>query len=268
MKYTYYSSIRSGKHLMRSLFWLNGRSTCTMSASKPLWASLSEPIGKLYKLQWYWCDKENKLQTHSHFLDITDKLLSKHYYEEWFPIKDYRGYNCLHYDQMVIHENFWGCLDSIMEKDIITNPFCLFGYTGKDAHKLLLEMQNGDPPLKPHPDILEHLRKRKGIVAYKEDIEHLAYNMFSHAGYGMDSIIPEEKTSKAINQIRNFQKYMPVFLDKYNIPYEMFSLDRGDYAKTFELNKVLPRESSDEMWINDQGQNVKKQVSNYMKNYT
>ena len=48
MKYTYYSTIKSGKHLMRSLFWLNNRSTCIMTQSNPLWAALSKPIGKLY----------------------------------------------------------------------------------------------------------------------------------------------------------------------------------------------------------------------------
>lgn len=249
---------------MRSLFWMNNKSTCTMTASKPLWASLSKPIGKLYKLEWYWCDKENNLQTRSHFLDIQDKLISRHYYEEWFPIKDHRGYNCLHYDQWVSHENFWQCLDVILERDIITNPFCLFGYVGKDAHKFLLEMKNDDPPLTPHPDIVQLLRKRKGIVAYKEDIEHLAYNVFSGTGRSES----EEKTIEKINQIRRFQKYMPVFLDKHNIPYDMFSLDRGDYAETFELNKVLPRDSTDNLWLNNYNQDVKKQVSNYLKNYT
>ena len=47
----------------------------------------------------------------------------------------------------------------------------------------------------------------------------------------------------------------------------MFSLDRGDYAKTFELNKILPRDSTDNLWLNNYNQDVKKQVSNYMKNY-
>ena len=34
-----------------------------MTATRPLWASLSKPIGKLYKLEWYWCDKQNNLQS-------------------------------------------------------------------------------------------------------------------------------------------------------------------------------------------------------------
>ena len=64
---------------------------------------------------------------------------------------------------------------------------------------------------------------------------------------------------------------MPIFLDKHDIPYEMFSLDSGNYTETFELNKNLPRHSTQTIWdnafTNDQGIDVKKQVSNYMKNY-
>ena len=64
---------------------------------------------------------------------------------------------------------------------------------------------------------------------------------------------------------------MPIFLDKHDIPYEMFSLDNGDYAKTFELNKVLQRDSTQTIWNstfpNDGAIDVKKQVSDYMVNY-
>ena len=265
MKYTYYSTIKSGKHLMRSLFWLNNRSTCIMTQSSPLWAALSEPIGKLYKLEWYWCDKNNQLQTRSHFLEISDKLFSPLYSEYWYPTKDHRGYYYLPYDQWVTHENFWRCLDSIMERDIITNPFSLFGYVGKDIHKMLQQVKNNDPPIKPHHNIIQQLRKRKSIVAYKEDIEHLAFNIFSLTG----TFGTIENAIKTINQVREFQKYMPIFLDKHDIPYEMFSLDSGDYSKTFDLDKVLPRNSTQTLWGSDDlGIDVKKEVSNYMKNYT
>ena len=49
----------------------------------------------------------------------------------------------------------------------------------------------------------------------------------------------------------------------------MFSLDSGDYSKTFDLDKVLPRNSTQTLWGSDDlGIDVKKEVSNYMKNYT
>ena len=117
---------------------------------------------------------------------------------------------------------------------------------------------------KPHPDIIQQLKKRKSIVAYKEDIEHLAYNILSLAG----SFGTIENAINTINQVREFQKYMPIFLDKYEIPYEKFSLDSGDYSKTFQLEKVLPRNSTQTLWgTNDLGLDVKKEVSNYMTNY-
>ena len=135
---------------------------------------------------------------------------------------------------------------------------------GKDIHMMLEQVKNNSPTIKPHPDIIQQLRKRKSIVAYKEDIEHLAYNIFSLVGAFSDPI-------KTINQVRQFQDYMPIFLDKLEIPYEIFSLDSGDYAQTFELNKNLPRDSTQTLWdyafTNDHGIDVKKQVSNYMKNY-
>ena len=125
-------------------------------------------------------------------------------------------------------------------------------------------MKNNSPSIKPHPDIIQQLRKRKSIVAYKEDIEHLAFNIFSLVGSFSDPV-------KTINQVREFQKYMPIFLDKHDIPYEMFSLDNGDYAETFELNKVLQRDSTQTIWNstfpNDGAVDVKKQVSDYMVNY-
>ena len=78
-----------------------------------------------------------------------------------------------------------------------------------------------------------------------------------------------ENAIKTINQIREFQEYMPIFLDKHDIPYEIFSLDSGDYSKTFELDKVLPRNSTQTLWgTDDLGIDVKKEVSNYMKNHT
>ncbi len=266
MKYTYYSSIRSGKHILRDMFWLNKRSHVTLLQNKPLCCTMSKPVGKLYKIEWYWCNKQNELEYHNHFIDVSDKLLDKHYCEMWFYKKDNRGNYEIPYDLINTHTNFWGCIDEILDKDLINNPFILFGYAGKgkDNHKVIKEMQSDNPMIKPHPDIVQQLRKRKSIVAYKEDIEHLAYNIFSGTGRPES----EEQTIRLVNRVRRFQEYMPRFLDKHDIPYEMFSLDRGDYAKTFNLDKVLPRDSTDNLWINDLGQDIKKQVSNYMKNYT
>ena len=259
MKYTYFSTIRSGKYLMRNLFWLNKKSTCALARSKALWASLTEPMGKNYKWEWYWIDKKNNIQTCHHTLDISNRILSARYYEKWFPTKNHLGYNCLPIENWGVHENFWSCIDTILRRDIITNPFTLLGYFGRDPHRMINEMKSSRTTLTPHPDIIQQLRKRKNIIAYKEDIEHLAYNIFS--------VLAAEKTAiKRINQIRQFQEYMPKFLDKHKIPYELFSLDSGDYAKTFELEKTLPRDCTQSIWHGDSNNiDTKKAVSNYMR---
>jgi len=61
---------------------------------------------------------------------------------------------------------------------------------------------------------------------------------------------------------------MPAVLETLDVPYEMFSLDSGSYGKTFDLDKVLPRDSSDTLFTrNVWKQDVKKQVSDYMMSY-
>tara|TARA_Y100001963_G_scaffold137707_1_gene201689 strand:+ start:636 stop:1436 length:801 start_codon:yes stop_codon:yes gene_type:complete len=266
MKYTYFSSTKSGKYLIRSQFWYNRKSCAFLSQSKPLWCVLSSPIGNLDKLEWYWCDKDTKLSKHSHFLDTRDKLTSSHYDEMWFPIPDHRGHETIPRDQWITHENFYQCVDDIMSRDIITNPFPLLGYTGSlGAGRQQDRMQNSTPNINPRPDIIERLRQRKNIVVYKENIEHLAYNVF--AGTGRPESV--EETTIILNNIIKFQKFMPKFLDSLDIPYEMFSLDTGDYAKTFNLDKILPRDSSDTLFTrNVWNQDIDRQVKDYMDKYT
>ncbi len=260
-KYTYFSSIKSGKYLIRSQFWYNRRSCCFLSQSKPLWCVLSKPVGVLDKLEWWWCDKNSQLQSYTHFLDTKDKLASSHYDEMWFPIKNHKGHETIPRNEWVTHENFWGNFDNIMSRDLITNPFNLLGYAGGlGSEKMMLDMQQQHPNIQPHPDILPQLRNRKNIVVYKEDIEHLAFNVFAGTGR------PEsyEETAKLLDSIIRFQKMIPQVLESYDIPYEMFSLDSGDYKKTFDLDMVLPRNSSDELFT-ESSREVIQQVKKYFE---
>ena len=262
MKYTYFSTVSSGKYLLRSQFWYNRRSCAFLSQSRPMWCVLSSPIGNLDKLEWYWCDKDTKLSKHSHFLDTSDKLVSSHYDEIWFPIPDHRGYETIPRDQWITHENFYGCVDSIMSRDLITNPFGLLGYTGKlGSNKMMSRMVNHLPNLTPPPHIIEELRKRCNIVPYKENIEHLAYNLLSIKGR-----LPFEQQCEWINQNLEFQRIIPVILKSYDIPYEMFSLDTGSYAKTFGLDKTLPRDSSDTLF-HEHNPKIDEEVKKYMDTY-
>jgi len=264
VKYTYFSASKGGKFLIRSQFWYNRRSCCTFSSSNPLWVTLSSPCGILDKMEWYWCDKETKeLVHHEHFLDTRDKLTNPYYDERWFPIPDKNGwFTHPRYKMSESHVNFWGCIDTIMNRDLITSPLNLLGYcNGLMSDKMILDLKNKTPRIEPHPDVLPQLRKRNNIVVYKEDIEHLAHNVYANTGR------PEsvEEATKMLDNIIRYQKIIPKVLESYDIPYEMFSLDSGDYKKTFSLDKALPRDSSDNIF--NSNIDVSKQVDNYMRNY-
>lgn len=265
MKYTYFATIKSGKFQLRSNFWMNKKSTVCLSQVNPTWCTMSKPVGELYKFTWYWVDRDEKLQSHNHFLDIKDKLTDGRYWEPWFPIPDpVTGNYFINRDNFISHENFYQCADDVLAKDLITNPFVLLGYTNTlGSEKMIQKMQQKKPKLNPPEFIIKELRKRRNIVAYKENIEHLAYNFFA----SMDMLNnPIESVCDYINSTVRFQKYIPTVLDDYGIEYEMFSLDTGDYAKTFGLDEVLPRESSDTTFTREHPDTAKK-VKYYMDKY-
>jgi len=273
MKYNYFCSIRSGKFLIRSQFWYNRRSCAFVSPSNPLWCVLSRPIDLIEtdipidKLEWYWCDRETKeLKKHHYYLDTRDKLTDAHYDEQWYPITNSRGHEFVPKEEWCTHKNFYGCVDDILQRDLIVNPLPLLGYTdgGLGSRKMQHQLSAGQGKFTPAPYILEELRKRKSIIPYKEDIRDMAYTFFAGNGRPESS----EEVTEQINCARSFRKLLPEILERYDMPYEMFSLDTSDYCKTFGLEQSLPRDSSDKLFrINEWNQDVDKQVDEYMKNY-
>ena len=146
MKYTYFATIKSGKFQLRSNFWMNKKSTVCLSQVNPTWCTMSKPVGELYKFTWYWVDRDEKLQSHNHFLDIKDKLTDGRYWEPWFPIPDpVTGNYFINRDNFISHENFYQCADDVLAKDLITNPFVLLGYTntlGSEKMIQKIDMKN------------------------------------------------------------------------------------------------------------------------------
>ena len=113
-------------------------------------------------------------------------------------------------------------------------------------------MQERDPQLSSHNSVIEELRKRKNIIAYKTNIRHMAHNFFVGSGRPFykhpDVLVTQtdegyiKECTKRVNTNREFPKAIANLLDHYNIPYEWFDLDKGDYATTFDLEHVFPRD--------------------------
>ena len=226
---------------------------------------MSKPVGVLDKLTWYWVGSNEKLQTYNHFIDTRDKLTDGRFWEMWFPKPDpVTGNPFINRDDFITHENFYQCADDILSRDLITNPFNLLGYTNQlGSKKMIQNMLVKKPKLNPPDFIIKELRKRRNIVAYKENLEHLAYNFFAD----MDMMNhPVESVCDYINSTIEFQKFMPTILDEYGIEYEMFSLDTGDYSKTFGLDKILPRDSTDTTFTREHPDTTKK-VKYFMDKY-
>ena len=91
----------------------------------------------------------------------------------------------------------------------------------------------------------------------------MAYSFFAGNGRpGNPQVVVDQ-----LNMVRKFRSVIPKVLESYDIPYEMFSLDSGDYQQVFQLQRSLPRTASDNMFRIEWSQDVVSQVNDYMKNY-
>mgnify|MGYP001160069145 FL=1 len=239
MKYNYWSTEKAGKYHIRQLFILNQKSTATLSASSPIWTSMTEPIQDLkVKWSWYWMEGD-KLKNLDRDIDLNGKMSSALYDELWFPVPPhYRIKNFITSAGVPSHPNFYECYDKIFDKDIITNPIRMLGYIGPiAAPNNFRRYMDRNPKVESLTEyVLDKFRERKNIIVYKENIRSLAYNYFS--GNGRPESVDD--TITLINNTIKWQKDLPRLLDEINVSYEMFSLDSGDYSKTFDLNKSLP----------------------------
>ena len=86
------------------------------------------------------------------------------------------------------------------------------------------------------------MKKLKNMIVYKADIRKLARSWFLGGGQLID--ISDElyynNISLRINEARKIPRSMQVALDRFDIPYEVWSLDKGDYD-VFGFDKNLPR---------------------------
>ncbi len=259
MKTSYFSTDRGGRLHYQNLALYNGKSMCKMiTGYYGLHAIIYDPYNN--ERRWYWEDKEGALRTVSEYRDYDNidfigamsdhkvrrrgNLASSH----WIAI-DYARYapdeliNTINPHPKKFHELF----PKFFEYDFISWAEVLLGYHGyaKDdregmkLHEALYDDKRNIPVDLKYS--IEQFKSRKNVIAYKEDIRHWARSWFLGGGNCNDYETYYNIISCRLNGARKYHDAFKHMLERYDIPYESFSLDTGDYCKTFDVDKSFNR---------------------------
>ena len=259
MKYSYFSAERAGKCHYHFTALMNGKSVARPKENCGIACTIYKP--KNNTIQWYWIDKDDNtrwLREYRSYEDIDwlgtindlklrpkDNRKSKHWLARGF-IHDYPQEiddTCVWLSKRY-HELF----NKFFESDHLLHPEMLLGYWGytkadKEGMNLSECLLKDKRYMKVDIDYsIDMMKKRKNVIVYKDDIRKLARSWFLGGGQLID--ISDESyynnISLRINEARKIPRSMQVALDRFDIPYEVWSLDKGDYA-VFGFNKNLPR---------------------------
>ncbi len=248
-KYSYFSSDRAGRMHYQYSALMNGKSvvrpTEYCGVSSTIWCPKNNTI------QWYWVDKDDNirwLREHRNYgaIDwkgtINDMKKRSRYNREskHFLARKYNHDIPYEIEESCvwISDNYHKIFDKFFECDYIIESQVLLGYYGcskadKKGLNLSDALEQDVRYLKVDLDYsIDQMKKRKNIIVYKDDIKHMAKSWFYGGGQMLDldedlfySII-----SSRINEARKIPRSMQVALERYGIPYEMWSLDSGDYG--------------------------------------
>ena len=259
MKYNYFCPGKAGKYLIRDMFWHNGKTHCLFCCgTPPIYAVMSTPLGNF---DWYWEDDITGDIVHTSHTETKNIFLNPNFDEVWYPVPTDGVYSI---KKLLKNTNikasttctgdFYKCFNHAFQSDIIVNPLVMLGYGGVlGTGKLGKLLRAAKPNLMniPIDYVVDELCKRKSIVTYKEDIKELARNFFignGHIPYKNPNVLYTNTTekyvyqvTKLINENRQFEKDIMTCLDYYNIPYEIFNLDKDDYGSCFNLDKPLTK---------------------------
>ena len=260
MKTSYFTTDRGGRLHYQNLALYNNKSVCKMiSGYYGLHAIIYDPYNN--ERRWYWEDKNRKLRTVKEFRDYADvdyigaindhkirrkdNMASNH----WLAV-DYARYapeeliNTINPFPVKFHNIF----AKFFEYDFILSPEVLLGYhhyvkDDKEGLKIHEAFYDNKPNIPVHLDfMIKQFRKRKNIIAYKEDIRHWARSWFLGGGDMKDDYESYyQLISCRLNGARKYHDAVKFMLERYDIPYESFNLDTGDYCKTFEVEKSFDR---------------------------
>ena len=262
MKYSYFSTDRGGRIHYHYSALINGDSVARINGTCGLFCTIFMP--KNNTRQWYWEDNNNNIRhasEHRRYDNIDwigamqdvkkrskDNILSKH----WIARK-YNYFQPKELENDIISQphNLYKVFDKFFECDYILHPEVLLGYHGytkpdreglsqNDALEQDIRYLNVDLDYS-----IDQLRKRKNIVVYKEDIRHWARSWFLGGGQvGDDYEEYYNMIACRLNSARKYTTSIQIALDRYNIPYEMWSLDSGNY-NIFGFNNDISRYETD-----------------------
>lgn len=288
MKYCYYSTDRGGRLHYHYSALMNGKSVARIQGNCGLFCTIFMP--KNNTRQWYWVDNNNNIKhtsEHRRYNNIDwigtikdhkkrtkDNISSKHWLARkysWVQPKE------LEDDIIYQPHNLYEVFDKFFECDYILHPEVLLGYHGytkpdREGLNMSDALQQDIRYLTVDLDYsIDQLRKRKNIIVYKEDIKHWARSWFLGGGQmvGNDEESYYNIISCRINEARKYHTSMQIALDRYNIPYEMWSLDSGDY-NIFGFDNDLSRyetEGSDSILKEHLHYKVNEWIDRYVSEY-
>ena len=248
MKYSYTSSHRGGKSHYKVLAQLNNKSFCGIQQGRELHAT----IIKDNNISWYWEEYGGTVCWEDKEIDLSNKETDLDYTKECYRAD---GSFWMDFDRPVIPNNLYKAFPKFFECDFILYPLPLLGYYGYpktgDIHndiEICDALEQGTPWMKVDLEYsIKELRKRRNIIAYKEDKRHEAWNFFT--GGGEPTLLVDGYEEEYVRQIklrlheaRRLPNSVRILFNRYNIPFEMFSLDTGDYKKVFDIEKTIPND--------------------------
>lgn len=258
MKTSYFTTDRGGRLHYHYAALMNGQSVARVKGNCGLFCTIFEP--KNNTLQWYWVDEDNNirwLREHRNYNDIDwlgtindhKKRGKENKKSEHWLARKYCWTQPVELETDIVWnpQNFYKVFNKFFECDHILHPEVLLGYHGyTKADREGLNMSDALLHDNRYMNVdldysIDQMKKRKNVIVYKEDIRRMARSWF--LGGGQNNLNDEEYYSAIscrINEARKIPACMQVALDRYNIPYEMWSLDKGDY-NIFGFNNELER---------------------------
>ncbi len=271
MKYSYFSTDRSGRSQIRNLVLYNKKTLahtfkCFHVDGSPITTVIFEP--ELGKQTWYWEDKSKSIDCDYNldFIELMEGQKKRPRPTHWLTANLGRYY--APFTEGKTTDTFYKSFDKAFDCYYILCPLPLLGYYDLKGNELSKALRHNKRSLNVDLEYsIEQFRKRRNIIVYKEDIKHWVRQWFLGSANYTDDFI--EKTHQRINCARQFHTNAKLLLRKYDIPFEMFSLDTGDYS-SIGFDKQLPRYCTDNIdtYIPDRVlDNVDSWVDDYMEKY-